>query len=120
LAKRILIVDDSFGDRMVLRDTLASLGYRVVGDARNIRDSVEKYKSLKPDLVIMDVTIPERDAVAGITQLLREDLEANVLVSVTRGQRMLAMEAIQAGAKDFVTKPFNMRALHRTIRSIIG
>ena len=115
-----MIVDNSFGDRMVLRDYLTSFGYHVVGEAKNIRESLEKYDKLKPDLVLMDAAIPDVDGVSAVMQLLRYDRDATVLVCVTRGQRALAMEAIQAGAKDFITKPINERSLHKVVRSLIG
>lgn len=113
-------MDDSYGDRLVLRDYLFSFGYSIVGEAKDIEGFLEKYRTLKPDLVVMDAAIPDVDGVSAVMRLLREDSQAVILISVTRGQRVLAMEAIQAGAKDFVTKPFNPRSLHKTIRSLIG
>jgi len=119
LGKRALIVDDSFGDRLVLRDALVSFGWHVVGEAKNFQESLEKYRVLKPDLVLMDAAIPDVDGVSAVLWLLREDNEANILMCVTRGQRTLALEAIQAGAKDFVTKPINPRQLRRVIQSLV-
>ena len=120
MGKRILVVEDSFGDRMVLRDYLVSFGYSIVGEAKNIDESLEKYRKLQPDLVLMDAAIPDSDAVSGMMKLFRVDPDVNVLVCVSRGQRMLAMEAIAAGAKDFVTKPFNPRSLHKALKSVMG
>ena len=120
MGKRILIVEDGFGDRMVLRAFLASFGYQVVGEAKNIQESLEKYRKLRPDLVLMDAAIPDVDGVSAVMQLLREDHAVNVLVCVSRGQRVLAMEAIQAGAKDFVTKPINPRSLRKAVQRLIG
>lgn len=119
MGKRILIVDDSYGDRLVLRDALISLGYQVVGEAKNIEESLEKYRNLRPDAVILDAAIPDDDGVSAVKKLLRLDLNANVLMSVSRGQRTLAMEAIQVGAKDFITKPVNTRQLMRALRHVL-
>ena len=120
MGKRVLIVEHSFGDRIVLRDYLASFGYHVVGEAKDIRSSLEKYNILKPDLVLMDAGIPDADGVSAVMQLLERDRDANILVCVTRGQRALAIEAMQVGAKDFITKPINPRSLHRVVRQLIG
>lgn len=120
MGKRVMIVDDSYGDRMILREHLASFGYSVVGEARSIQESLEKYPHLRPDLVVLDAAIPDVDGVSAVMHLLWLDSKVNILVSVTRGQRTRAMEAIQAGAKDFVIKPVNARALHKAVRSLIG
>lgn len=120
MGKRILIADDAFGDRMVLRDYLASLGYHVVGEAKCGEESLEKYRSLKPDLVLLDAAMPDMDGVSVVREILRDDHEANVVICVSRGQRALAVEAIQAGARDFITKPLDPRRLRRLIQSLIG
>lgn len=119
MGKSVLIVDNSFGSRLALREHLVSFGYHVVGEARSIQESIEKYRHLKPDLVLMDAGIPDADGVAGVTRLLQEDGEANVLFCVSRGQRALAVEAIWAGARDFITKPVNPRRLCRIIQALI-
>lgn len=118
MGKRVLIVDDSFGDRMVLRDMLISAGCSVVGEAKTVEESLEKYDKLEPDLVVMDAAIPDVDGVSAVMKLLRLDSQANVLICATRGQRMLALEAVQVGAKDFITKPLNLRQLRRVLQHI--
>lgn len=120
MGKRILVVDDSFGDRLILRDLLAACGHHVVGEARNIEQSLEKYEVLKPDLVLVGGIVPDVDGVSAVMQLLRQDINAVIIVCVTRGQRTAAMEAMRAGAKDFVTKPLNLRQLRRTIHNAFG
>jgi two-component system chemotaxis response regulator CheY len=102
---------------MILSGLLASFGYTVVGQARNTQESIEKYQDLKPDLVVMDVAIPDADGVSAIRRLLYIDETANIIVSVSNGQRSLAMEALSAGAKDFITKPINPRSLQKVLRS---
>lgn len=120
MGKRVFIVEDGYGDRMILRDFLVSLGYQVVGEAKNIDESLEKYDKLRPDLVLMDAAIPDSDAVSAMMKLSLMDPDVKVLVCVTRGQRALAMEAIQAGARDFITKPISVRSLHKAVRNVIG
>jgi two-component system chemotaxis response regulator CheY len=120
LSKRVLIVDDSFGDRMVLRDYLLSFGYHVAGEARGGEESIEKFQSLKPDLVLLDAAMPDMDGVSVVRELRRKDHEASVLICVSRGQRSLAMEALGAGAKDFITKPIDPRRLRKAVQKLIG
>jgi two-component system chemotaxis response regulator CheY len=115
LSKRVLIADDSFGDRMILRDYLMSFGYRVVGEAKRGRESVEKFRELKPDLVVLDAAMPDMDGVSVVRELLREEHEAIILVCVANGQRALAVEALGAGARDFITKPIDSRRLRRVL-----
>lgn len=117
MAKRVLIVDGSFGDRMVMRDFLISLGHRVVGEARNYLESFDKYRELRPDIVMMGASVPDMDGVAAVSQILRFDPDAVILMCVNRGQRSIAMEAMQVGAKDFITKPLNIRQLRRVIQA---
>ena len=105
---------------MVLRDFLLSFGYHIVGEAREGRESLEKYRNLKPDLVLLDGRMPDMDGVAIVREVLREDLDAKVLLCVSRGQRALAVEALQAGAKDFITKPINPKRLLKMVQSLIG
>lgn len=120
MAKRVLIVEDSFGDRLILKDHLYSLGYSIAGEAKSIDESVEMYDKVRPDLVILDAVVPETDGISAIYKLLQLDMDACIILCVTRGQRGLAMEAMTAGAKDFVTKPINPRALQRAIRNAVG
>ena len=117
MGKRVLLVDDNYGDRMVMRDCLFSLGYQIVGEAKDGQESVEKYKKLNPDLVVMDASIPNSDGISPVMKILRLDKDATIIMCTTNGQRRQAIEAMQIGARDFVTKPINLRALHRAIFS---
>lgn len=92
-----------------------SLGYHVVGESKDIRDSLEKYDVLRPDIVLVDSMIPDMDGIAAITRLLLIDPGAVIIVCVTRGQRGLAMQALSAGAKDFVVKPVNFQQLRKVL-----
>lgn len=92
-----------------------SLGYHIAGEAKDIRDSIEKYDALHPDIVLVDSMIPDMDGVAAITRLLALDAGANIVMVVSRGQRGLAMQALSAGAKDFVVKPVNFQQLRKVL-----
>jgi len=100
---------------MVLKDHLASLGYNVVGESKDISDFIEKYEGLRPNIVVVDSMIPGLDGVAAITRLLALDAEAKVIMVVASGQRGLAMQALSAGAKDFVVKPVNFQQLRKAL-----
>lgn len=101
---------------MILKDHLYTLGYSVVGEAKTTEDSLDKYEKLKPDITIVDADIPDNDGISAVIQLIRRDPTADIIVVVGRGQTTLALEALTAGAKDFITKPINPRQLHRTIQ----
>ena len=120
MGKRILVANGSFGDRIALRDLLVSLGYHIVGQTARGRGLLEKYKDLKPDLVVLDAKMPDMDCISVIQELLLTDHEANILICVARGQRAIATEAIQAGAVDFITKPIDPRRLRKAVRGLIG
>lgn len=120
MGKRILIAEHGFLDRMILRDHLVSFGYHIVGEARGGRESVEKFRRLKPDLLLLDATMQDMDGVSIVRELLKEDREISVLICVANGQRAVALEALSAGAKDFITKPIDPRRLRRIIQQIIG
>ena len=102
----ILVVDDAAFMRLQLSDILKKGGHQVIGEAENGLDAIEKYAKLKPDLVTMDITMPVMegiDAVKGIKQI---DPQAKVIMCSAMGQQQMIVSAIQAGAKDFVVKPF--------------
>ncbi len=118
MAKRTLLVSGSFSDRMVLRDALASIGCSVVGEAKTVTEAVEKYKSIEPDLVVIDVTLPDVDGVAAVRKIIYDDPDACILTCAGNGQRALAMEALGAGALDFIVKPINPRKLMKAVQMI--
>lgn len=120
MAKKVLVTDDTLYSRMLLRNLLASHGYTVVGEARNGREAVERYKELCPDLVTMDVVMPEMDGVAAVKEIKRIDPKANILMCTSMGQRSMVLEAIQAGAAGFVVKPFRDANVVRCVRKLIG
>lgn len=106
MGKKILIVDDAAFMRMMLKDILSKEGYEIVGEAKNGQDAIEKYNELNPDLVTMDITMPEVDGIEAVKKIKSEDGNATVVMCSAMGQQSMVIEAIQAGAKDFIVKPF--------------
>src|SRR5690625_1528618 len=106
MSKTILIVDDAAFMRMMIKDILEKNGYTVVGEAENGREAVEKYKELEPDLVTMDITMPEMDGITALKEIKQIDPDAVVIMCSAMGQQAMVIDAIQAGAKDFIVKPF--------------
>ena len=120
MAKEILIVDDAAFMRMMIKNIVTKAGYEVVGEAENGAQAVEMYKELKPDLVTMDITMPEMDGIQAVKAIKEIDPNANIIMCSAMGQQAMVMEAIQAGAKDFIVKPFQQDRILQTIERIIG
>lgn len=106
MGKRILIVDDAAFMRMMIKDILTKHGFLIVGEAENGLLAVERYKELKPDLVTMDITMPEMDGIAAVKEIRRNDPYARIIMCSAMGQQPMVIDAIQAGARDFIVKPF--------------
>ncbi|API89652.1 two-component system response regulator [Marinilactibacillus sp. 15R] len=107
MTKRVLIVDDAAFMRIKLKDILEKNGYEVAAEAQNGIEAVEKYKETKPDLVTMDITMPEKDGVEALKEIKAMDPKAVVLMCSAMGQQSMVMDAIRAGAIDFIVKPFD-------------
>ncbi len=120
MGKSILICDDAAFMRMMLKDILVKEGYEVVGEAVNGADGVEKYNSLKPDLVTMDITMPEMDGIAALKAIKQCDPSAKVIMCSAMGQQAMVVESIQAGARDFIVKPFQKDRVVEAIKKHIG
>mgnify|MGYP003298773239 FL=1 len=120
MGKSILICDDAAFMRMMLKDILVKEGYEVVGEAVNGADGVEKYNSLKPDLVTMDITMPEMDGIAALKAIRASDPAAKVVMCSAMGQQAMVVESIQAGARDFIVKPFQKDRVIEAIKKQIG
>lgn len=104
--KSVLIVDDAAFMRMMIKDILVKNGYEVVGEAENGQVAVERYTELRPDLVTMDITMPEMDGIAAVKEIKAIDPNACIIMCSAMGQQSMVIDAIQAGAKDFIVKPF--------------
>lgn len=106
MKNRVLVVDDAVFMRMKLKDILESSGYEVVGEADNGREAIERYKSERPDIVTMDITMPDMDGIDALRGIKKIDSDAVVIMCSAMGQQGMVMEAIQEGASDFIVKPF--------------
>jgi two-component system chemotaxis response regulator CheY len=106
MATRVLIVDDAAFMRMMLRDILAKNGFEVAGEAENGKVAVQMYNELKPDVVTMDITMPEMDGIAAVKEIKANDPAAKVVMVSAMGQQAMVIEAIRSGAADFIVKPF--------------
>ena len=106
MSKRILIVDDTLFMRIKLKSLLEKCGYQVVGEAANGLEAIDKFKVLSPDIVLMDITMPEMDGISALKEIKSIDPKAIVVMVSAMGQERSVKEAIAAGARNFVVKPF--------------
>lgn len=120
MGKRILIVDDAAFMRMMIKDILSKNGYEIVGEAENGSRALEKYMELEPDIVLMDITMPEVDGITALKNIRKEDSEAKVIMCSAMGQQAMVIEAIHAGAKDFIVKPFQPDRVVEAVKKAIG
>ena len=120
MAKNILICDDAAFMRMMIKDILTKNGYNVVGEAENGARAVEKYNELKPDLVLMDITMPEMDGIQALKKIKETDPSALVIMCSAMGQQAMVIESIQAGAKDFIVKPFQADRVIEAVKKVVG
>ena len=120
MAKNILICDDAAFMRMMIKDILTKNGYTVVGEAENGAKAVEKYAELKPDLVLMDITMPEMDGIQALKKIKEADPSATVIMCSAMGLQAMVIESIQSGAKDFIVKPFQADRVLEAVRKVVG
>ena len=120
MAKNILIVDDAAFMRMMIKDILTKNGYNVAGEAENGLKAVEKFKEVNPDLVLMDITMPEMDGIQALKEIKKIDGGALVIMCSAMGQQAMVIESIQAGAKDFIVKPFQAERVIEAVKKVIG
>ena len=106
--------------RMMIKDILTKNGYNVVGEAENGARAVEKYNELKPDLVLMDITMPEMDGIQALKKIKENDPSALVIMCSAMGQQAMVIESIQAGAKDFIVKPFQADRVIEAVKKVVG
>ena len=120
MAKNILICDDAAFMRMMIKDILTKNGYNVAGEAENGAKAVEKYAEIKPDLVLMDITMPEMDGIEALKAIKAADANAKVIMCSAMGQQAMVIESIQAGAKDFIVKPFQADRVLESVKKVVG
>ncbi len=120
MANGILVVDDAAFMRMMIKDVLTKNGYVVLGEAENGQKAIEKYKELSPDLVIMDITMPEVDGIQAVKEIKKFDPAAKIVMCSAMGQQAMVIESIQAGARDFIVKPFQADRVIEAVKKVIG
>ena len=118
--KTILLVDDAAFMRMMLKDILTKNGYNVIGEAENGVKAIEKYKELKPTLTILDITMPEMDGIQAAKGIKAVDPAALIIMCSAMGQQAMVIESIQAGARDFIVKPFAADRVIEAVKKVIG
>lgn len=120
MGHRVLIVDDAAFMRMMVKDILTKNGYEVVGEAQDGAQAVEKYKELEPDLVTMDITMPEKDGITALKEIKEINADAKIIMCSAMGQQAMVIDAIQAGAKDFIVKPFQAERVIEAIQKALN
>lgn len=119
MSAKILIVDDATFMRMILKKMLIENGFEVVGEAENGQKAIEKYRELKPDIVTLDITMPELDGISAAKEILKQDPDARIIMCSAMGQQAMVVDAIKAGAKDFIVKPFQVERVIESIKKVL-
>lgn len=117
---RVLIVDDAAFMRMMIKDILEKNGYEIAGEAANGAIAVEMYNKEKPDVVTMDITMPDMDGIEAVKNIRANDPNAKIIMCSAMGQQSMVMDAIKAGAKDFIVKPFQPDRVLEAIKKVVG
>lgn len=117
--KKVLVVDDAMFMRKLLTNILEKEGYQVVGEAANGAEAFTKYEELMPDLVTMDITMPEVTGIEGLRMIMEKFPDAKILMCTAMGQESMVVESIKAGAKGFIVKPFQPDKVISSVRDIL-
>ena len=120
MGHRVLVCDDAIFMRTMISDILTGAGYEVVGEAETGLQAIDRYKELKPDLVTMDIVMPDMGGIDAVREIVKGDVNAKILMCSAMGQQALVVEAIQAGAKDFVVKPFQPSRVLEAVQRVLG
>jgi two-component system chemotaxis response regulator CheY len=120
MLRTVLICDDAVFMRTMLSDILTQAGFSVVGQAQTGTEAVAKYKELQPDLVTMDIVMPDMGGIEAVKKIVEEYPDAKILMCSAMGQQSLVVEAIQAGARDFVVKPFQPSRVLEAVQRVLG
>ena len=117
---KILVVDDAMFMRRMVSQLVESFGHEIVGEAGNGQEALEHYRNLTPDLVMMDITMPEVDGIEGVILIRNEFPDARIIICSAMGQQEMVVRAIQAGAKDFIVKPFQPDRVKSAIDRVLS
>ena len=117
---KILVVDDAIFMRSMIRDIFARGPFVIAGEAENGVEAVRLYRELRPDLTTMDIVMPQMDGIAALREIVRIDPSAKVVMCSALGQEALIAEAIEAGARDFIVKPFQPSRVLKVVQSVLG
>ncbi len=120
MAMKVLIVDDALFMRNMLKEIFVRAGHQVIGEAANGIDAVERYRELRPDLVTMDIVMPLKSGIEALQEITAEDPDACVIMCSALGQDALVVEAVQAGARDFIVKPFKEERVLDVVQRVVG
>jgi two-component system chemotaxis response regulator CheY len=120
MAKKVLVVDDAIFMRNMIKDIFAAGGFEIVGEAANGLEAVEKFKELKPDITTMDIVMPFKSGIEATREIVKHEPRAVVVMCSALGQESLVMEAIEAGASDFIVKPFKSEDVLSVVRKVLG
>jgi two-component system chemotaxis response regulator CheY len=120
LSQTVLICDDAIFMRTMISDILQQSGFEIIGEAESGLEAIEKYKQLRPDLVTMDIVMPDMGGIDAVHEITKIDANARILMCSAMGQQALVVEAIQAGAKDFVVKPFQPSRVLEAVQRVLG
>lgn len=120
VSQTVLVCDDAIFMRTMISDILAQAGYEIVGEAETGAQAIERYKQLKPDLVTMDIVMPDLGGIEAVREIVKFDPSARILMCSAMGQQALVVEAIQAGARDFVVKPFQPSRVLEAVQRVLG
>ncbi|MCF8009917.1 MAG: response regulator [Clostridiales bacterium] len=120
MSTKVLIVDDAAFMRMMIKNIITEQGFEVAGEAEDGQQAVNMYADQKPDLVTMDITMPELDGIEAVKKIMESDSNAKIIMCSAMGQQAMVMEAIQAGAKDFIVKPFQQDRIMQAIERVMS
>jgi two-component system, chemotaxis family, chemotaxis protein CheY len=120
MSQRVLICDDAIFMRTMIADILKQAGFDVIGEAETGAQAVTRFRELRPDLVTMDIVMPDMGGIDAVREIVREAPEARILMCSAMGQQALVIEAIQAGARDFVIKPFQPSRLIEAVKRVLA
>lgn len=121
MSYKVLVVDDAAFMRNMIKDVFGSMpGFTVIGEASNGVEAIEKYKELRPDLVTMDIVMPLKSGIEAAREIINADREARIIMCSALGQESLVMEAIDAGARDFIVKPFKAEKVQEVVSRVLG